>query len=76
MAGTLEVGTVPGGGWDQWVFEEAAGGGVMTVGATRGPGDLFVVLLKAGRFNLMGGNGDYEVRRVGTVPECRTCPAE
>lgn len=61
MFGTLEVGMVPGEGWDQWVFEEVTGGGVMAIGVTRDPGDLFVALLKAGRFNLMGGHDDYEV---------------
>src|SRR5208282_3727475 len=61
MFGTLEVGMVPGQGRHQWVFEEVMGGGVMAIGVTRDPGDLFVVLLKAGRFNLMGGDGDYEV---------------
>ena len=61
MFGTLEVGMVPGRGWDQWVFEEVMGGGVMAIGVTRDPGDLFVVLVKADRFNLMSGDGDYEV---------------
>lgn len=61
MFGTLEVGTVPGRTWDQWVFEEVMGGGVMAAGVTRDPGDLFIVLLKAARFNLMGPDADYEV---------------
>lgn len=58
--GTLEIGQVPGKSWDQWLFHENHGGGVMAIGVTYFDGELLVLTIKANRFNLKGDQDDIE----------------
>lgn len=58
--GTISVGVTPH-GHDQFLFEQSGkGGGVLIVGYTLLGGQLRCLLLKADRFNMIGGQ-DYEI---------------
>ena len=74
--GQLEVGMVPGKSWDQWLFHENNGGGSLvvayaymeTIEDRMGPylapnenGSLYVMMLRANRFNLKGDQDDWEL---------------
>lgn len=59
--GVLEIGMHPGGKFDQWLFHENGGGGVMTVGYARKADGLYVMMLVANRFNMAGDEDDIEV---------------
>lgn len=59
--GQLEIGTVPGKSWDQWLFHENNGGGSLVIGFTLRSIQLSVMMLRANRFNLVGENDDYEL---------------
>jgi 8-oxo-dGTP pyrophosphatase MutT (NUDIX family) len=59
--GTLEVGVVPGKSWDQWLFHENKGGGSLVIGYYPQHGRLYVMMLRANRFNLAGNEDDFEL---------------
>jgi ADP-ribose pyrophosphatase YjhB (NUDIX family) len=69
--GQLEVGMVPGKGYDQWLFHENNGGGSLVIGWYREYfplvrdlkpfGPLQIMMLKADRFNLKGDEVDWEL---------------
>jgi 8-oxo-dGTP pyrophosphatase MutT (NUDIX family) len=59
--GTLQIGLHPSGKFDQWLFHEKSGGGAMAVGYTRKGDELYVMMLVANRFNLVGDEEDLEV---------------
>lgn len=58
--GQLEIGQVPGMGYDQWLFHEIGGGGALAVGYAWIEGKLHLMTLKANRFNLVGDEDDWE----------------
>jgi hypothetical protein len=58
--GKLVVGMHPSGKFDQWLFHENNGGGVLTIGYYLDNGKLKVLMLNASRPNLVGDQQDIE----------------
>lgn len=59
--GQLEVGMVPGAGYDQWLFHENSGGGSLIIGHAEIEGETMVMMLLANRFNLKSDQDDWEL---------------